>query len=84
MSKKDEITDLAAQALEVWEQGAEMMWRNAIADTVLEILEAKGKVTRGRLRAALEAKSDAKGCTNLERATLRGALNALDGRPPVS
>ncbi len=84
MNDENKTSSLAGLARKIWEEGAEMMWRNVLADTVLEILAASGQVTRDNLRGALEAKADAPGCSGIERATLRGALNALDGRPPVS
>ncbi len=64
------------------EKGAADMWRNAIADTVLVLLEEEGEVTRDSLRRALEARADNEGTNRYVRATCRGALNALAGRPP--
>jgi len=64
------------------EKGATTVWRNALADAVMRLLETDGAVTRDTLRRTLEAERDAEGTGRLYRATLQGALNALDGRPP--
>ncbi len=64
------------------EQGAMTVWRNALAEAVMRLLETDGTVTRENLRRALEAERDASGHNRLYQATLQGALNALDGRPP--
>lgn len=58
------------------------MWRNAVADAVLILLEETGEVTRETLRQALEARANDTGISKFKRAELQGALNALAGRPP--
>lgn len=64
------------------EKGALTVWRNALADAVMRLLETDGTVSRDSLRRALEAERDASGHNRLYQATLQGALNALAGRPP--
>ena len=73
---------LLARQAEALETGAAAMWRTAIADTVLVLLETDGEVTRDTLRRAIEAQADSETASRIQRATCRGALNALDGRPP--
>ena len=58
------------------------MWRHAIAETVLILLEEDGEITRDSLRRAIAARADHEGTNRLLRASYRGALNALEGRPP--
>ena len=70
----------AAQA--ALEQGSEKMWRNVMADAVLVLFETDGVVTREALKVALEKSEADQSQTIYRRATFRGALNALDGRPP--
>ena len=80
MSKKDET--LAAKVRRQTDEMGEMMWRNAIADTVLKMLETGTDVTKANLKSALESGAIDEGKTTIERAVFIGALKALDGNPP--
>ncbi len=61
--------------------GAADMWRNAIADMTLALIEAGEDVTRETLRQGIGMQITA--CENkFDRARLVGALNVLNGRPP--
>ncbi|MEM9968464.1 MAG: hypothetical protein AAF755_10215 [Pseudomonadota bacterium] len=64
------------------ESGFEHMWRNVLAETLLELLETDGTVTRDTLKAELINRVADENRQRIERATYRGALKALDGNPP--
>ena len=78
----DEINRLLAQTREMWEQGAETMWRNEFADIVIDMLARGDTVTRETLERVIVTRLNAEDTPRLTRATLIGMLRALDGRPP--
>lgn len=80
MSEKDET--LAAKMRRQTDETGEMMWRNAIADTVLKMLETGTEVTKANLNSALESGAIDDNKTTIERAVYIGALKALNGNPP--
>lgn len=78
----DEIERLSAQAHAMWEEGAEAMWRNIFADTVIEMLNRDEIVTRDSLRERLVGLIADDTTSRLDRASLQGALKGLDGKMP--
>ena len=80
MSEDNET--FAERALREMDEASETMWRNAIADTVLEMLERGVEVTKESLKAEIAARSIDDGKTRIDRAVHIGALKALDGNPP--
>ncbi len=82
MNDGKQTKSYAEWAKEVWNEGAETMWRNAIADTVIGMLERGQEVTRDSLRSALETQVVSDNTPTLYRSTLIGAVKALDGNPP--
>ena len=80
MSEKDE--NLAAQVQRETDEMGELVWRNVMAETVLELLERENSVTKDSLRKAFESRIVDDNLTRIQRATYQGALKALDGNPP--
>ncbi len=72
----------ANQWLIDFEEVIETMWLNAIADTVLEMFERDGNVTKETLRDEIVRHISDDNRSRLERATYHGALKAIDGNPP--
>lgn len=81
MTDKD-ISQLAAEGRAIEEEGAELMWRNILADIVVEMLASGGTVTRDNLEAVLQSRIRADETDRLTRAAMQGALKGLDGRMP--
>lgn len=82
MTKKD-ISQLAAETAKMWEEGAELMWRNALADIVIQMLERDGSVTRDSIKDELMHRIADNNTDRLTKATMQGALKGLDGRMPA-
>jgi len=78
----DETEREPAQPREMWEEGAEAMWRNIFADTVIEMLNRDESVTRDSLRERLIAMIADDATDRLTKASLQGALKGLDGKMP--
>lgn len=78
---EDDAKSFADKAMEDFEEGMTVLWRNAIADTVLELLESDGTVTKKSLRDEIVARIADESRSRIEKATFRGALKALDGQP---
>ena len=80
------INETGREAGESWladmDEVAETMWRNELTDTVLELLERDGSVTRETLRDEVVTRIADDSRSRLQRATYQGALKALDGKPP--
>mgnify|MGYP001774438313 CR=1 FL=1 len=79
----DEISRLLAETREMWAEGAEAMWRNEFADTVMDMLARGQTVNRASLEADIVTRINAEDTPRLKRATLIGALRALQGHPPA-
>lgn len=82
MSEKDEMPDLVRKARMIETEGAETLWRNVIADTVMDLFESDGSVTKQSLRDELVKTMPDASTNRLLRAAYQGALKALDGNPP--
>lgn len=78
----DKAERLLARNQEALEKGASAMWRTALADTVMTLLNRDGTLDRDSLRAELEARRDAANEARYERSIIQGAINAVDGRAP--
>lgn len=80
---KDEISRLLAESREMWAEGAEVMWRNELADIVIDMLARGDTVTRETLEGVIMTQLSAEETPRLKRATLIGTLRALNGEPPA-
>jgi len=65
------------------EQGAELMWRNILADTVVDMLNRDEHLTREALRDRLIAMLAEDERNRFDKASIQGALKGLDGRMPA-
>lgn len=65
------------------EQGAELMWRNILADTVVDMLNRDEHLTREALRDRLIAMLAEDERSRFDKASIQGALKGLDGRMPA-
>lgn len=79
---EDDKAKYAQDVLNIAEQGAETVWRNVLADTVLELFERDGTVSRTSLKDEVIERISDDSRNRIERATYKGALKALDGNPP--
>lgn len=79
----DEISRLLAETQEMWKEGAESMWRNELADLVMDMLARGDVVTRQTLEGVIVTQINAEDTPRLKRATLIGTLRALNGNPPA-
>ena len=78
----DDPESLAERAYRAAEEGAELMWRNVFADTVVALLNRDETVTRDSIRAELVARIASDATSRLDKAAMQGALKGLDGRMP--
>lgn len=65
------------------EQGAELMWRNILADTVVDMLNRDEHLTREALRDRLITMLAEDERSRFDKASIQGALKGLDGRMPT-
>lgn len=78
---EEKLLRILANGQDAVMKGAADMWRNAIADTVLILLEADEPITRDTLRQGLQMQITQQD-NPIRKATLLGALNVLNGRLP--